>query len=149
MTRKIKKSCHVHKDQDYEECLTLLDNITNEFLQQGYLDDEGYLRGMITSLRRSGKSRKEIMAKLMQKQIKPDDIQNALEQYDTENNDDPVEAEFHAALKFARKKRLGPYDKIEKYEQEKTLNMFARKGFNYDTARRVMMMSLDDVYELG
>ena len=118
MARKIKKSCYFHKDQDYDECILLLDKVTTEFLDQGLLDDVGYLRGMVTSLRRNGKSKKAIMAKLLQKSIPAQDIEKALQSYDEENNNDPREAEFLAALKFARKKRLGPYDKHQKYEDD-------------------------------
>ncbi len=148
MSRKIKKSCHFHTDQDYEECLGFLDNVTADFLEQGLLDDDGYVRGMVTSLRRSGKSRKAIMAKLIQKRVPTSDIETALEIFDTENNEDPNEAEFFAALKFARKKRLGPYDERQKYEDDKALNVFARNGFNYNTARRIMNIDSDELYEL-
>ena len=149
MERKIKKSCHFHKDQDYEECLDLLDKIIAEFLDQGLLDDDGYLRGMITSLRRNGKSKKAIIAKLMQKRIPPNDIEKALEIYDSENNEDPRQAEFIAAITFARKKRLGPYDERQKYETEKALNIFSRNGYSYDTSRRVLEVSKDELYDLG
>ena len=148
MSRKIKKSCYFHKDQDYDECIAILDKITTEFLEQGLLDDDGYLRGMVTSLRRSGKSKKAITAKLLQKKIKASDIEKALEAFDSENNDDPREAEFFAALKFARKKRLGPYDERQKYEDDKALNVFARNGYSYDTARRVIDLNDDELYEL-
>ena len=149
MSRKIKKSCYFHKDQDYDECITILDKIITEFLDQGLLDDAGYLRGMVTSLRRSGKSKKAIMAKLMQKSIPAHDIEKALETYDQDTYDDPREAEFLAAITFARKKHLGPYDERNKYEDEKALNMLARNGYGYDTARRVLNLSEDDLYELG
>ena len=147
MSRKIKRSCHVHTDQDYEECLTFLDKVTADFLEQGLLDDDGYLRGMVTSLRRSGKSKKAIMAKLTQKRVPASDIETAIQNFDTENEQDSNEAEFFAALKFARKKRLGPYDERQKYDDNKALNVFARNGFNYNTARRVMNLDNDELYE--
>ena len=149
MGRKINKSCYYHKDQDREECFAMLDRVTEALLKEGYLDDEGYLRGMVTSLRRSGKSKRLIMAKLIQKRIPASDIEQALEKHDFENNEDPAQAELFAAIKFARKKRLGPYDERQKYEEEKALNIFARNGYNYDTSRRVLKMTQDDIYDLG
>ena len=148
MARKIKKSCYAHKDQDYEQCLELLDKVTEAFIEEGYLDDAGYLKGMVSSLRYSGKSRKEITARLVQKRLNVSDIVHALDQYDIDNENDFEDAEFYAALKFARKKRIGPYDHIQKYEVEKVLNMFARKGFSYDTARRVLQVSAVDLNAL-
>ena len=148
MSRKIKKSCHFHKDQDYDACIEVLDKVTAEFLDQGLLDDDGYIRGMVTSLRRSGHSKKAIMAKLIQKRVAASDIEKALNTFDEENYEDPHQAEFLAALKFARKKRLGPYDEVQKYEPEKALNTLARKGFNYDTAKRVINLDPEELYEL-
>ena len=144
MTRKIKKSCYHHKEQNFDECVALLDKITTEFIDQGYIDDSGYLRGMVTSLRRSGKSKKAIMAKLMQKQVSAEDIEAALQKYDEENYEailsPDYDAEFEAAKQFARKKRLGPYDEREKYDDQKALAMFARNGFGFDTAKRVLAL---------
>jgi len=149
MSRKINKSCYHHKDQDREECLAMLDNVTEQLLKDGYLDDAGYVRGMVTSLRRAGKSKKAIMAKLGQKRVPTSDIETALEIFDTENNDDPYEAEFFAAITFARKKRLGPYDERQKYEDQKALSILARNGYSYDTAKRVLNITQDEIYELG
>jgi len=149
MGRKISKSCYHHTDQDREECLAMLDKVTDDLLKQGYLDDEGYVRGMITSLRRAGKSKKAIMAKLIQKRVPVSDIETALEKFDAENTDDSNEAEFFAAITFIRKKRLGPYDERNKYEDEKALSILARNGYSYDTAKRVLNITQDEIYELG
>jgi len=149
MTRKINKSCYHHKEQDREECLAMLDRVTASLLKEGYLDDDGYVRGMVTSLRRAGKSKRIIMGKLAQKSVPSHDIEKALSQYDDENYDDPYEAELFAAITLARKKRLGPYDVRGKYEPQKALNIFARNGFNYDTSKRVMGMNMDEIYDLG
>ena len=149
MTRKINKSCYHHEDQDREECLAMLDKVTNDLLEQGYLDDDGYVRGMVTSLRRAGKSKKAIMAKLLQKSVPPQEIEKALAVIDTENAEDSNQAEFFAAITFARKKRLGPYDQRKKYEDEKALATLARNGYSYDTAKRVLKLSLDEIYDLG
>ncbi|MFK7839982.1 MAG: RecX family transcriptional regulator [Bdellovibrionales bacterium] len=78
MTRKINKSCFHHKDQDRQTCIELLDKVTDDLLKQGYLDDEGYIRGMVISLRRSGKSKKAITAKLMQKSVPINAIEKAI-----------------------------------------------------------------------
>lgn len=145
MLRKIKRSCNFHKEQDYEECAALLDTLVQDFITEKHLDDDAYLRGMINSLRYSGKSKRIITAKLQQKQLPQGDIEEALREYDEENFEDPQEAEFLCALKFARKKRLGPFDKKEKYTFEKALNMMARNGFQYDTSKKIMALTDEDI----
>lgn len=127
----------------------MLDRVTEALLKEGYLDDDGYVRGMVTSLRRAGKSKRVIMGKLAQKRVPSHEIEKALSIYDEETFEDPYEAEFFSAITLARKKRLGPYDERNKYEPEKALNIFARNGFNYDTSRRVMNLTLDEIYDLG
>lgn len=148
MLRKVRRSCNFHEDQDYETCAALVDALTEDLLKEGHLDDDGYVRGMVNSLRRSGKSRRFITARLTQKRVDAKTIEKALQSYDEENFEDPNEAEFHAALKLARKKRLGPYDIIEKYEFKKALTILARQGFSFDTSRRVLKTTqeeLDDI----
>lgn len=123
----------------------MVESLVQDFISEGLLDDESYLRGMVTSLRRQGKSRQAIMAKLKQKQMPDHAITQTLENFDEENFDDPYEAEFLSALKIARKKRLGPFDRKQKYEFEKALNALARQGFGFDTARRVLELKSEDI----
>ena len=148
MLNKVRKSCAYHKDQDYEACTALVDTLVEDFLKEGLLDDAGYLRGMVNSLRRSGKSRRAITAKLGQKRIPTADIEAALNHFDEENFEDPREAEFQSALKLARKRKLGPYDETGKYEDDKALNILARQGFAFDTSRRVLNINKEELYEL-
>jgi len=72
MTRKIDKSCRHHEEQDREECLQMLDKTTEKFRELGLLDDEAYLKGMITSFRRRGLSARQIDAR--KKKIGPYDL---------------------------------------------------------------------------
>lgn len=147
MLRKVKKSCAFHKDQDYEACAAMVEELTQSFIKERLLDDDGYVRGMITSLRRQGKSRQVIMNKLQQKRLDPSRIEKALLAFDEEHFEDPHEAEFLSALKIARKRKLGPYDTAQKYEPQKALSILARQGFSFDTSRRVLNLSDEDKEE--
>lgn len=148
MLRKVRKSCNFHTDQDYEACATLVDELTQALLKEGHLDDAGYVRGMVTSLRRAGKSRRVIMGKLGQKRVPAQDIEDALNDFDEENFEDPTEAEFHAALKLARKRKLGPYDIVQKFEHDKALAIMGRQGFSFNTCRRVLDLTEDELYDI-
>ncbi|MGB0720156.1 MAG: regulatory protein RecX [Bdellovibrionales bacterium] len=145
MTQKIRKSCAHHTDQDPQICADMLEEIIDNFIRDGLLDDENYTRGMVTSLRRSGKSRKAILTKLQHKRIPQDMIHEALSAHDDQTSDDPQDAEFIAALKLTKKKRLGRFDLNQKYEHDKALAVMARNGFSYDTAKKSLEIDEDDL----
>ena len=148
MGRKVRRSCNYHEDQDYEQCLKLVDEIADQFESSGLLDDGVYLRSMVTSLRRRGLSRKAITAKLQGKGLSASQIADALKTHDAEEYDESLDAELLAAVKQARKKRLGPFDMLQKHAPEKALAALARAGFPYDTARKALEMDLDTAEEL-
>lgn len=143
MRNKIKKSCAHHDDQNMDECLTLLQSITDKFIDLGLLNDDQYARGMVTSYRRQGKSRKAIEMKLRSKGLRSELVLEHLETIDAEHKY-PVEAEFIAALKLAKKRRIGPFQGDKEVVFDKALGIFARAGFNYDMARKVMELSQED-----
>jgi regulatory protein len=143
MMRKIKKSCAHHTDQDLETCKNLLIKTTEKLTEQGFLNDNQYTHGMITSYRKRGVSKKAIHAKLSQKGLSAELISETLEKIDTyaiENYKDP---ELDAALTHARKKRLGPFSRIKSLSEkdiQRALGSFARAGFSFDIAKHIMTM---------
>jgi len=82
--------------------------------------------------------------KLMAKGLSADDIDAALASLQSEHAD----PELTAAVKLARRRRLGPYADPDKRaeRQEKDLATLARADFSYDLARRVI--EADDWLEL-
>lgn len=140
MMRKVKKSCYYHKDQNYDECALMVDALVEKFQTLQLLDDEAYTKGLITSLRRSGKSRRAVLNKLKIKGLPTEMVAKTLEAYDSETSDNPQDAERHAALIFAKKKRLGPFTRQKETPHAKALASMARAGFSYDTCRYVLDM---------
>ena len=59
-----------------------------------------------------------------------------------------MNVELLAAIKQARKKRLGPFDILQKHEHEKSLATMARAGFSYDIASKVLEMDLKEAEEM-
>jgi regulatory protein len=141
MLRKIDKSCMAHPDQDRAECAALVDALIEKFQRSGLLDDAGYLRGSVISLRRRGLSARAIEAKLAAKGLSHATIKSALAANAEEAQHD--NADFHAALRLARRKRLGPFGRAD----EKALATLARAGFDYETAQRVLKCSLAEAEE--
>ncbi len=149
MTRKIKKSCMEHPEQSFEESQAMLDDIITRFQENGLLNDELYTRGVVNSLRRMGKSQKAIYAKLKSKYVCPILIQDTLNAYDEEHEISSNEADFKAALTFARKKRLGPFkNPVREIPNEKALGSLARAGFSYTIAQQILEMDPEEALEL-
>lgn len=151
MMRKIYKSCQHHEDQNAEECEDLLDSLVIQFQDLKLLDDTSYLKGMIISLRKRGLSALQITMRLQQKGFEKDAIKSALKthddlEYETDDNDD-VNGDIYAALIFARKKRLGPYDPEQKRSPEKSLASMARAGYSYDIAKKTLEITPEELEE--
>lgn len=136
MMRKIDRSCRHHTEQNREDCIRLLEELIVKFIGLGLLNDESYSRGMVNSLRRRGLSSRAIQAKLAAKNLPAAQIEQALAEHD---EDRPrTESDLIAAIRFARRKKLGPWS--NKNLPEKELATLARAGFPYDIAQRVLQM---------
>lgn len=136
MGRKIERSCRHHADQDKTACVVLLDKVTAQFAEMGYLNDELYLRGMVNSLRGRGLSSRAILMKLQQKGLAADEIKTVLAHYDEEYDSD----DLSAALRLCKRKRMGPYAaaRPEPAQKQKWLAALARAGFSYDIALQAL-----------
>lgn len=141
MLRKVKKSCMAHPDQDYEACALLVDALVGKFIASGLLNDDLYLRGVVGSLRRRGTSKQAILGKLRLKAVTGDVAEEYLDRHDEEFTADDISGDLKAAIIFARRKKLGPFANPDRAEEpQKTLAKFARAGFSYDIASKVMRM---------
>ena len=148
MGRKITKSCRFHTDQNEEDCYKLLDDLVIKFQELCLLDDTAYTKGMVTSYRRRGLSTNQIMVKLSMKGIAKDDIQKTLNEYDLDEYGTDRNGDIHAALIFARRKRIGPYDVMNKKEPDKALGIMARAGYSYEISRKIIDMDQVELDEL-
>jgi regulatory protein len=144
MQRKIDKSCRHHVDQNREECLRLLDALVEKFIRSGLLNDTGFARGSVSSLRRRGLSQRVIFMKLQNKGLSEMQIREALEEFNTENETSPQTLELEAAMKLARKKKYGPYAQGAIFDRKKALATFARAGFSFDVSRKVLELEEED-----
>lgn len=143
MMRKVKRSCMHHKDQNYDECAKMVDDLADKFERLDLLNDEVYARAVVTSLRRRGMSKTMILGKMRMKGIGRDLTLQELNKIDTESYDE--DPELQAALKLARKKRIGPYFTGEEEDMKKSLGKLARAGFSYDIARKILDYDLDEI----
>lgn len=106
------------------------------------LDDENYAQVRSASAARSGKSSRAVARKLAEKGIERGIIETTVADMD----------ELRAAVVYARKKAFGPFQRPElgpdEKRRSKELASFARQGFGFDLARRVLLMERDEAEEI-
>jgi regulatory protein len=137
MHRKIKKSCAHHTDQNIDDCYKMAADIADDFERAGLLNDAQYARGMITTLRRSGKSRRSIEARMAARGITGDIVKKTMDEVDGDDFIDAQEAESAAAMNFAKKKKLGRFGNGKRTPQQ-DMAIFARAGFSYGIAQQIL-----------
>lgn len=143
MSRKIDLSCRHYPEQNRDDSLRLLDQLITKFQDLGYLNDDNYTRMKVTSLCRRGISRRMMILKLQNAGIPEERITAALNEFAAENETTAQETEHAAALKLARKKRVGPYAEGKPYDRNKAMAAFARAGFSFDVVRNILDMDQD------
>lgn len=112
-------------DHDRQAALRLqIEGIVARHKVSGAVNDKAFADMKVASLRRAGKSRRAIRQKLGQKGIPARLISEALEGHaqdaalDDGAGDAAAQAEWGAALAFARKRRLGPFRASETGAEE-------------------------------
>ena len=138
---KVTRSAYVH-GTDPDEGAAMVDALIARYQGAGLLDDAAYARMRTTSLHRAGQSLRSIRGKLMQKGVAAGLIDDALAAL--EADEDTPDLDRAAAIRLARKRRLGPWRAPDKREakgekwREKDMAALARAGFSYDIARAVI-----------
>ncbi|HEY8191176.1 MAG TPA: RecX family transcriptional regulator [Alphaproteobacteria bacterium] len=148
MKRKIDNSCRAHPDQDRADCLRMLDELVTKFRRSGLLDDGNYAGAAVRTMRRRGLSARAINAKLTAKGVAVEIVATAIAACDAElksQNGDMV-----AAARHAMRRRLGPFARATTEERtSKELSSFARAGFSYEIAQRILKMDMGDIETLA
>ena len=102
-------------------------------------DDKRFAEGRAVSLSRRGASSRHIAQTLAQKGVAREHIQAGIA-HAQEPHASPRAADLAAAAAYARRRRLGPYRSADerKDRRDRDLAALARKGFDFDVARRVI-----------
>lgn len=134
LARKIQVSARVH-GTDPEEGRAAADHLIARLISAGVLDDARYARARVSGLLARGTSDAMIRARLRAKSLPPELVDAAL----AELADKRPGHELAAALRYAKRRRLGPFRLRERSERrERDLAALGRQGFDYETARRVI-----------
>jgi regulatory protein len=136
MARRIRRSAKAN-DFDPEPLMQELERVIAMLHRTGLLNDEAFAEGRARSLNRRGGSRRQIAAKLGAAGVPQATAARALASLEDELPD----AEFAAALAYAKRRRLGAFRAIPDETPErrrKDLLAMARAGFALDLARRAL-----------
>lgn len=118
--------------------LSLAQRIVRELAAKGYVNDRAFAEGRARSLHAAGRPRARIRADLAAKGVAAEIIEDALAALAADTADD---LDLKAAEAFARRRRLGPYAPSRQTAEDdhrRALGAFARAGFSYDIARRIL-----------
>lgn len=113
--------------------------IAARFAASGLVNDAEFAQSRAGGMLRSGRSRRQVSARLAAKGVSGELVQTALP-------DDP-EVELNAALVLARKRRIGPFrpgDPPDLAGRRRELAVLARAGFPQRVAATALGMRLDE-----
>jgi regulatory protein len=136
LTRRIRRSATAH-DFDPQPLLHELEHVIAMMTRTGLLNDASFAEMKARSLNRRGGSRRQIAGKLAAAGVGQSTAADALAQL----HDEVPDAEFAAAMAFAKRRRLGAYRNpadLSPDRHRKDLMAMARAGFGFDMARRAL-----------
>ena len=109
-----------------------VDGLVERFSANGYVDDSAYAMAKSRSLSSRGYGAARIRQSLRAAGIEEEDSAAARELADSEAAE--------AAIRFARRRRLGPFaaSRPEGKEREKAVAAMIRAGHSFDLARRII-----------
>lgn len=136
LERRAAKAARHHPDLDMTQVRGWIDALIERYVRSGLLDDRAYGEGRARALLARGASPRMIRLKLREKGVAADDIDTALAALEDEHAD----PEWAAAVRLAKRRRLGPFgDPAKRAERrDRDLAALARAGFSYDLAKRVI-----------
>ncbi len=130
LLRRLKRA-RLDKDRQY---LDMVDAAVENIQKKGLLDDQNFAWHRIKSMNSAGKSLRKIKASLQQKGVGEEDAETALQKL---LEDDP-DMEFQAALKFAKRKKIGPFRTGQDSDPRRELQQLAAAGFSYEMAKKIL-----------
>lgn len=125
-----------------EELEGVVKQLVTRYQRSGIIDDARYAEASIRGLRQRGLGERAIVHRLSAKGVEAATVREALDRVDA----DQEEPELEAALRFVRRRKLGPHrtSAVTAQERRKDLQALARAGFSYEVAERALGARLPD-----
>lgn len=133
LRRRVNKYAFQNPDFNKQEAFAWIEEILADFERLHYLDDARYTEIKVRSYLNAGKPARYIKNKLQQKGISETEVTEILDMQEY----NPREM----ALKFAKKKKIGPFRPDEESRREnrqKDMAALVRAGFDYDVVCDVL-----------
>jgi regulatory protein len=133
---------------DAAKARELIAEIVGRLCEVGLVNDATFAENRARRMSNAGRSRRAISAHLAQKGVAAATVREAVPH--------DAGAELHAALQFARRRRIGPFASEEeatvdrearRAAERKALGALARAGFDWSVCDRVIRMRRDDADE--
>jgi regulatory protein len=134
LKRRVKR-VEVELETEFPEAGNWIDQIVNDLVARGYLNDLAYAITMARQMRTRGSSGLRIEARLLDKGVSRDVARSAIEQASANDGD------LEAASRYARRRRLGPYradPEERRVRRDRDLAALGRSGFSYEVAARII-----------
>ncbi len=134
LMRRIERAARAH-GSDRAEGAAMVEAEVARLTAAGILDDAAYAWAKADSQSRAGKSGRAIAQYLRAKGVDRSHIDAALAALEV----DGVDPDLTAAVRYARRRRLGPWRTGDRAEhRDRDLAALGRRGFDYGTARTVI-----------
>jgi regulatory protein len=132
LMRKVARSAAFYGD-DPEPLKPVVDALVARYAQNGAVNDTAYAESQVRKLRRRGSSARLIVQNLNAKGVPADVIAETAANLGEEAGD-PA-----AALRFAQRRRLGPFRQTARIEnRQRDLAALGRVGFDYQVATMIV-----------
>ena len=138
---------------DLDEIAAAIGATVTRCQKLGYLNDDAFAQNQARNHRQQGRSKRVIRQRLRQHRIDDTIIDVALDAADQYS----ANGELIAALRFARRRRLGPFDRqqyddekgrqAQRQRQQRQLGSLARAGFTMAVSRTVIGLEDRDAAE--
>lgn len=121
----------------------LLDDLCDRLEAAGYVDESAFAVSKARSMAARGLGRRRVAAALAIAGVAGEKGAAAL--------DEAESTAAESALRFARRRRIGPFatDEPDLRQREKWLAAMVRAGHDFDLSRRIVSLSLGDVDGAG
>jgi len=132
LKKRVSEYAYYNSEWNKNEALEWIEQLLVEFENYGYLDDNRYAEIKVKNYAIQGKSPRYILGHLKMKGIGESVVEDVLT--------DIAYNQFDAALKLAKKKKIGPFREKEISKDMKTKDMaiLLRAGFDYDVVQNVL-----------
>lgn len=142
-TRLLKKGrALAPEDTPRADLEAVVQQLLARYERSGILNDARFAEASIRSLRQRGLAERAILHRLSAKGLEAATVRESLQRVDV----DQEEPELEAALRFVRRKKLGPHrtKAATANDRRKDLQALARAGFSYEVAGRALGSGLPD-----